>query len=100
MKAMNAFTPATLTEGGDTVVSFGSGDNAGRLQTRARGSVRNQSASPRAVSALRSRINRANITRAERRNLLSQIDANASRRGNVRTGTLASIDADLRDLLY
>jgi hypothetical protein len=88
---------ATESGGGVRVASFGSGNEGGRLQA-VRGAGRNQSASPARVRAVRSQINRASITRAQRRRLLQEIDDNTTRRGNIRTGILADIQADLRDL--
>ena len=96
---LTSISPATLAVGGD-VVSFGSGDSGGRLQARSRGTARNANASSAEVRSLRSRINRANINARDRRQLLGDIDANTRRNGSIRRGTLAGIDADLRELLF
>lgn len=96
---LSSIIPANLS-GGDTVLSFGSGDSGGRTQARGRGRAGAANASSREVSSLRSRLNRANIPARDRRQLLSDIDANRNARGNISRRMLAQIDADLRDLLF
>jgi hypothetical protein len=87
------------TEGGGVFASFGSGDTAGRTQASARGSAGRTKASPAQVRAARAAINRSNLTRANKRQLLSDIDENSS--GRTRTPSrrvLANILDDLNDL--
>lgn len=99
----SSITTATETGGGLLLASFGSGDTGGRLQARARGTARNQSASAAEVRALRSRITRQgtagnSAAARERRRLLQEIADNTNSRGNIRRGVLADIAADLADL--
>ena len=98
---MMEFTIAAATPdvGGGTVVSFGSGDSGGRLARAATGSGRNRSASANRVRAVRNEINRSGLSARRKRQLLQEIDDNRNARGNIRTGILADILADFRELI-
>jgi hypothetical protein len=94
-------TPATLTEGGDTVVSFGSGEPGagGRTQASARGRGGVSNASPRQVSALRGRISRnTDLSATQRRNLLREIDDNRKPNGRITRRILGDIAEDFDNL--
>lgn len=94
--AMNAVRAAAPDVGVGIVVSFGSGNEGGRLSAAARGRGGTRSASAARVRAARNAINRSDASRARKRRALQEIDDNTSRRGNIRTGILADILADLR----
>lgn len=102
---MNTLFITATESGGDTVASFGSGNEAGTsLQRRAKGPAKNATASPREVAALRRRISASGITgnskaARARKALLQEIVDNSGRKGGgIRRGTLASIAADFADL--
>lgn len=94
-----SITAATKEGSGLVLASFGSGDTGGRLQSRARGTARNQNASAAETRALRSRIQRSqNGSAAARRRLLQEIADNTKSNGTIRRGVLADIASDLDDL--
>lgn len=100
-----SITAATIEGGGPMLVSFGSGNEGGRLQARARGRARVGNASPAEVRSVRARANRiANAAgprsrqRREARRILQEIQDNTTNRGRIRRGVLADIAADLADL--
>lgn len=96
---MNTVAAATPDVGGGTVVSFGSGDSGGRLARAATGRGSQRNASPARVRAVVNEIRRGTGLSQRRRNLLiKEIDDNRNARGNIRTGILADILADFRDL--
>jgi len=95
----------TAQEGGDSLASFGSGNQAGRAASRARGRAGRAVAPAGAHRSLRARANRLAATpgrgRAARRALLQEIDAAAQRRrGGPRltNAQVASLTARLRAL--
>jgi hypothetical protein len=93
---LNSIVPATPS-GGDALVSFGSGNEGGRLQARARGTARNANASAAEVRALRSRINRSGLSAARKRRLIQEIQDNARGNGSIRRGILSHIASDFAD---
>lgn len=90
----NSIITATESGGGLMLASFGSGDEGGNLQRRAQGRARTQNASAGEVRAVRTAINRSNLSARRKRLLAQEIQDNSTRNG-IRRGLLA----DIRDAL-
>ena len=101
-----SFTAATQTDdGGDFIVSFGSGDTGGRTQRSAQGRAGNTNASRNQIASLRGRVNRAvnsarPRTRAARdlRALAQDLQNAPTSRGNITRRRLAALANRLREI--